>query len=860
MSKILMKEIKNDPDLEGYTLANLPLLKELKELCQAAPVSVCIERAKLITEYMKDPDDPYESPELIRAKAVKNYMSNREAIFHTGSRIAGSSTSKELGAPVFPELGTGLSIWPELDTISTRKANPQLLTKEEAKILNFDVFPFWLDSTILEATRHRAKKENDQEVLDGITLFERVVFFIAAKTGCISHTTPYYETVLEKGLNGMIEEADKKIEELDKVTEKAKIDFYKAMQISMQGIIDYAANLSKKAAELAEEETSADKKENLLAMAEVCANVPAKPAGSFREAVNSLWICHVGVLGENINMAMGPGRLDQVLYPYFKKDVEKNKVTIPEALTLIGSLWIKIADNTNLVPETSEKLFGGAGSVPAVTLGGVDMDGKDAVNDLTYLMLKVTELLAIKDPNVNARFHEDVNSKEYIDRVSRVIINTGAIPAMYNDKTNIDTLLNQYKGQDDTVTPEKLETYTKHARDYAVIGCVELGSAGREYSASSSLIVNLTAAMDMVFCGGQRPYLMPDMQIGPKTKLEDLKTFADFRQAFEAQAAAFIKKGIAFNEAMGQTYQEILPSPLMSAFFEGPWEKGMDLAFGGAVYNSSGTTHIGFADVCDSLNAVECAVYRDKKCTLEEMADALNNDFEGHDKLLDYLRNTENVPRYGMDDSAEENPIAVPNSQRMIDFLYELYQSHTNYRGGKYRPAYWTMTNHAGLGTIGRALPSGRRAGQLFSSGITPASQLAKDLTGVYNSVAKLNHKHIPGCVAFNMKYTREEDSGNGSSKKYRDNFRKMVEAYFKSGGMQVQFNVRNYQYLIDVMKNPAKDPHLIVRVSGYSAYFKDLNEPMKCELITRSQYNLESNQLDTLTVKLKYQGEGGIE
>jgi pyruvate formate-lyase/glycerol dehydratase family glycyl radical enzyme len=848
MTKILMKEIKDDPDLKAYTLEkNLPLLKKLKDRYRDTKPAVCIERARYITEYMKSPNGRDETMELRRARAVNRYLTGREAIFHDGNLLAAGSTSKEIGAPVFPELLTGLSIWPELDSIGARKKNPLQLSKKEATELNLEIFPYWMDKTILESTRKKLIEENS-ETLEALKLQDRLAFFIAAKAGCISHTTPYYEKVLAKGLNAMMEEARQKANSL-KDSEREKKEFYQAMQISMQGIINYANSLSRKAADLALQASSAEEKKHFRDIADICARVPANPADTFREAINSLWLCHVGVLAENINMAMNPGRLDQVFYPYFKKDVKQGKITIEEALTLIGCLWFKIADNTNLVPEASEKMFGGAGSVPAVTLGGVDKKGKDAVNDLTYLMLRVTELLKIKDPNVNARYHAKENKKEYLDRVCRVIIDTKAIPALYNDISNIAVL-------------KKQGVKAAHARDYAVIGCVELGSAGREYSASSSILLNLTAAMDMTLYEGKRPYITgEEWQVGPSIKLEELKTFADFFNAFESQLKVLVEKAIAFNEELGRMHQKLLPTPLLSCFFEGPWEKGQDLIFGGALYNSSGATHVGFADVCDSLNAVEDAVYLKKKVTLQQMKEAVEKNFEGYDDLYAYIKNK--TPKYGMDDSKEKPAIAVKNSKRLIKFLYDLYQQHVNYRGGKYRPAYWTMTNHAGLGTLGQALPNGRKKGEVFSSGITPASQCARDLTGAYLSVAKLDSEYIPGGYALNMKYSPKPPGVNG---KYLGDFTGMIAGYFKAGGMQVQYNIRDYKDFVNAQKNPKEYPDLIVRVSGYSAYFKDLNPYMQRELITRTQYDLNTGEAVPLTVtipdeaeiKAKVQSKGG--
>ncbi len=840
MANILIKEIEQDPDLSGYNLNDLPVLSRLKSRYLIAKTAVCIERAKLITDYMRNPDDPDEPVEITRAKAINHYLSKREPVFHNENPIAGSSTSKEIGAPVYPEL-LGISIWPELDTISTRKTNPQLLTEEEANILNYDVFPFWMDRTVLEVTRERLIQEKRPE-LKALKLMEKIAFFMAGKSTVISHTVPYYEKALSKGLIAFIEEVKQKAEELKTKKSdpeaKEKIIFYEAMQIAMQGIMNYAQNLSKKSLELSVKSSSEEERKNFLEMADICAKVPARPAETFREAINGLWLCHVGILAENVNMAMSPGRLDQVLYPYFKKDLEQNRIDVKDTLTLIGCLWLKISDNTNLVPESAEKMFGGAGSVPAVTLGGIDKDGNDAVNDLTYLMLKITELLVIKDPNVNARYHDKINDKKYRDRVIRVIINTKAIPAFYNDAANISSLENQ-------------GVRTDHARDYAIVGCVELGSAGREYMSTSSILLNLTAAMDMTLYNGKRPFITGDLQVGPQTgKPEDFKTFEEFQTAFETQLKSLIEMAIGLNEELGKAHQKLLPTPLLSCFFEGPMEKGKDLIFGGAIYNSSGVTHVGFADVCDSLNAVEDIVYLKNVATMAKLMDAVDKNFESYERIHDYIKNF--VPKFGMDDSIAEHPVAVKNSQRLIRFLYDIYQSHTNYRGGRYRPAFWTMTNHAGLGKIGRTLPNGRKNYEVFSSGITPASQCARDLTGVYKSVAELGSKFIPGGVALNMKYTPQPQSDNGTS--YLERFADMLESYFSLGGMQVQYNIQTYETLRDAQKHPDKYPELIVRVSGYSAYFKDLNEAMKHELITRTQYNLLSGKAEPLNNS----GEGG--
>ena len=811
--------IVTDLRLQDITFNSMPRLKLLRSACVQAKSEVCIERARYVTRYLRDMSSAEEPMETRYAKAVHYFLSNKEPLFFDDNVLAGTTTSKYFGAPIYPEF-TGLPIWPELDTISKREKNPQRLSESDRDELNFDIFPYWMERNILEYTR---KKFNNPPCM---RLFERIIFFIAGKAGCISHTVPCYKIILEKGMDGIIAEAsahETRIKNAGTLTAETTQQraFYEAVIITMEGIKNYARNLSDKAAALAQGEADTFRRDNYLKMSEVCARVPAHPARTFREAVNSLWLAQVAVHAENINMAMSPGRLDQILYPYYKNDINSGTLSVREAAELIGCLWLKLNDNTNLVPETAEELWGGAGTVPAVTVGGVDVNGEDAVNDLTYIMLRMTELLRTRDPNMNARYHYEKNPREYRDRVAEVIVNTKAVPAFHNDVVDIKTLENQ-------------GTQLEHARDYAIIGCVELASAGRSYDSSSSIMLNVVSALELALYNGRRPVTGDEVISFESGDPSQFKTFEDFWEAFKRQLEWIIEQAIQLNEYLGLVHQEIMPTPLLSAFFEGPMQKGKDLIFGGALYNDSGATHIGFADTADSLSAIEKAVFIDRICTFDELLKALVANFEGYDKLHACL--VHKAPKYGTDD-----PVAIKNSRNLVRFLYEIYQSHTNYRGGKYRPAFWTTTNHAGQGKLAGALPNGRKAYTAFASGITPVSQAAKELTTCLRAVGGLESLCIPGGEALNLKFPFIKDSADIQK------FSAAVESYFRGGGMHVQFNIMSYETLMDAKKNPDKYPELLVRVSGYSAYFRDLNETMKDEIITRTEYDISTGKANPL-------------
>ena len=798
----------NDLSLKEITLDSLPRLKCLRELHFNTKPEICLELPRLMTHYMKCLDNEEDSPILRAGKMYKYILENKKPLFPDGNLLAGTTTTKQIGVILYPDL-LAQTIWPELETISRRKKNPFGITREEIDELNFEIFPFWVNRTIQEV----ARKDNNNPFCQ--RLMERIVFFLATKAYCISHTVPNYAAVIERGLLDIINEAKEKELSLgNSKKDKQKKDFYQAVQLSLSGILSYAANLSKLAKSMAEKETDPIWKEELLKMSEICERVPAQKSTTFREAINALWICRVALHQENANVAMSPGRLDQVLYPLYRKSIEQG-MSLSEAVELVGCLWLKICDHVPLAPETSEELFGGSGSNQAVTLGGIDMEGNDAVNDLTYVMLRATELLKVRDPNVNARYHPEVNRKEYLHRLCEVNINTGATPCFHNDISAIEALLGQ-------------GVSLEHARDYSSVGCVEPTSSGRTFGHTGCILMNLPSALELALFQGKHR-LTEDEQIGPVTKApKDMTSFEEFKEALATQLAWLIDQAVTLNNNFGRAYQKIHPFPMLSALIEGCMEKGKDVTQGGALYNSSGAAMIGIAEVVDSMTAIEEFVFKKKLISFPELINAINKSWEGYEKLQAMIRTS--PEKFGTD-----SEMAKKNADWLIGFLHDTFQSKENYRGGKYTVGYWTMTNHAGFGVLSGALPSGRKKGEPFPSGITPVSGTAPQLTPCLNFVAKLNHKKIADGHALNLKYTPSTTT--------IPKFAHTIEAFFKMGGLQVQFNIIDRKILKDAKRHPERYPDLFVRVSGYSAYFKDLNPQMQKEIITRAEYNLNTGE-----------------
>ena len=409
MSKVTL----GDLSLRDVSLDKLPRLKELREQHFASHPEICIELPKLMTLYRKTLDNPDDSPELRAGKCLKYILENKLPVIEDNSLLAGTTTTKPVGVIMYPDF-LALPIWPELETVSRRKKNPYGITPEEIKELNFEIFPYWINRTVQEVAREKYNNPQCMQVM------ERIAFFLSIKASSISHTIPDYAAVVNRGLKAIRQEAEVKEAALGTSEENEnKAYFYQAIRLVIDGVLAYARNLSKEADRLSRVETAPARKRELEAMRDICARVPGEKPQTFQEALNAIWIYKIALHQENANIGLSLGRLDQVLYDLYRRDIERG-MTPAEAVELVGCFWLKIADHVPLVPETGEELFGGTGSNQAVTLGGVDMEGKDAVNDLTHVMLRATEILKLRDPNVNCRYHPEVSPPEYLRRLCEV--------------------------------------------------------------------------------------------------------------------------------------------------------------------------------------------------------------------------------------------------------------------------------------------------------------------------------------------------------------------------------------------------------------------------------------------------------
>lgn len=815
-----VKYITEDPYLSRYSLEDFPRLKKFLDVHFTCKPAICTERAVLITDFFRKngfetkADGTPWVPELRQGYAYKHLMENRKAIIRDDDLIAGTTTTKEIGVPIYPD-GIGTIFWGELLTVSYRLLNSyDKLTPEEIDQLNSNVFPFWTKRNFREWVRERYDSPVCQQ------LDERWAVTFLWKTVALSHTILDYPKLLNKGLSGIIDEIKAELKQ-DKKASSQKKNTLDAMILCYEGIIAYARHLAEQCKTEAAAETEPKRKKELSHLAEVCAHSPEFPARTLDEAVNAIWIHWVAVHMESTNAGFSIGRLDQFLQPYFEADMaklntkEEKDAYVKHAIEIVGCFYMRCTDHLPMIPDIGNYLFGGSSSDQAITVGGLTPEGEDAVNDMSYIILKVTEILAIRDPNVNARYNTLKNSTTFLKRLCEVNVNTTSTPSIHNDEMVMASL------EDFHYPPE-------HLRNWSATGCVEPTISGRHIGHTNCMMFNMVAALEMALFDGYHPLMR--WHLGPNTgKPDSFKTFDDFFGAFCTQLEFLADLACRYNNYLGEAHSVLRPTPMMSAMVEGCITKGLDVTKGGAMYNSSGNACIGLADIVDSLMSIKTLVFEEKRYTLVEICDAITVNFEGNEAMRS--RMLKSVPLFGS--GSKE---AVDMANRVTKFVRDCFWKHKNFRDGHYTAGFWSMSNHVAFGTLTGALPSGRLAGKPFTPGLTPEAHASKSLLDNIKDVAQLKPINMNNNIAFNVKVT---PSAGDTHAQTVDSLYTYAKAYADIGGMQMQFNVVSSKTMRAAMADPDSYRDLMVRISGYNAYFVTLNRELQLELINRADYGM---------------------
>jgi formate C-acetyltransferase len=810
-----------DPYLSEYALENFPRLENFLDIHFSRKPEICPERAMLVTKWSRE--NGFETdksgnpwiPELRQGYAFKYLMENRKPIIRQNDLIAGTTTTRDIGVVLYPD-SHGTMIWGELPTAPYRHLNPYDVSEETIDVLHNKVFPFWIKRNFREWVRDTYSNPLCQQ------LDERFAVYFLWKSVALSHSIVDFPKLFSIGTKGIIRQIGDELKK-DTSADQQKKDTLKAMILCLEGLAAYSRNLSKQALAESKQETDPVRKAELERLAAICEKVPENPCESLDEAVNVLWIGWVGVHMENTNAGFSLGRLDQWLQPYFEADIKKlstdaeKQEYIKKAIELVGCFYMRCTDHLPLVPDIGNYLFGGSSSDQAITLGGVTPEGEDAVNDMTYIFLKVTEILGIRDPNVNARYHKEKNSDTYLKRLCEVNFITTATPSIHNDEAVMTSL-------------EEFNYPPEHLRDWSATGCVEPTISHRHLGHTNCMMMNMVAALEMALNNGYHPLMR--WNVGPKTgSVENgvFKTFEDFFNAFTTQFKFLIDQSVEYNNLLGEAHSVIRPTPYISALIDGSMQKGRDVTKGGALYNSSGSACIGLADITDSLMVIKKLVYDEKKVSFTDLKKAIDTNFCDNPALHAMVK--KKVPFFGSGDSE-----AVEIANRITKFSHDTYGAHRNFRGGKYTAGFWSMSNHVAFGTLTGALPSGRQAGKAFTPGLTPEPHASKSLLDNIRDVSQLEPRNMNNNIAFNVKVV---PSAADTHEQVVDHIFSYTKAYAKLGGMQMQFNVVSSDTLRDAMLHPENYKNLLVRISGYNAYFVTLNKDMQIELIERAEYGL---------------------
>lgn len=804
-----------DLALSEITLDQFPVVKAWRERLfdpEWIP-EVCDELPRLYTEYVRRPEAQALSSYKRRANALQYVFARKTPIVRDTDLLPGQTTTSFVGPVIYADASVAATIWPELKTISKRPLNPFKIRPEVADRLNKEIFPYWMDRRIVhERARYSDYDTSDyeNEIPDPVDggrcngqpsidpplkkkfgetpkcqeLMERVFFYLMDKYGAVSHTVPDFERLLKFGLNGLIAHMKRDIES-QAARNSQEVEFLEGVIAVCEGAITYAQHLAEEAERAGNTE-----------LARICRKVPAGPAETLHEALTAVWISYHLLLQENSNFGFSIGRLDQVLNPYYLADWEKlatpaeRDACVRRAVELVSHFFLRCSDHIPLSPESSEALFAGSGSNQALTVGGTLYENGrsvDAVNDMTYIVLKVTELLSIRDPNVHARYHKDVHHRDgngnplppdkmdpYLQRVCQVNIKTRATPAIHGDAAVIPAMANYYRAFDGVDPEEALAD----AHDYASIGCIEQNSAAKHYGHTGSTLLVLPAVVELALFGGKHrtigidadsPNLFYDTKEYTTPPLTEMRSMDEFVEAFRKQLDDMARHTVQCNNYLGRFLREVRPSPLLSALFAGPTNLPgatgatfRDLSYGGAKYNSAGVAIIGLADVIDSFCTLDALVFSGKM-TAGELLAALDADFDGkqpssgdgngnfltscleklrgqdpakypelsEERLKQIVEMIRLAPKYGA--GVDQTPGGEYNNETALKYtglltkmIQDVYFKYRTHRGGRYLTGYWSMTNHAGFGMLTRATPNGRRTGQSFASGITPCPGIVK--------------------------------------------------------------------------------------------------------------------------------------
>ena len=838
--------------MEKFQTSDIPKSPRIQKLVDALYEHMPViesARAKLITESYKETEG--EPIITRRAKAFAHILHNIPIIIRDNELIVGSSTIAPRGCQTFPEFSYEW-LEAELDTVATRTADPFEIA-EETKAELKEADKYWKGKTTSElATSYMAP-----EAIKAIehNIFTPGNYFYNG----VGHVTVKYWEVLEIGFEGIMEKAQKELDgcSVGDGNYARKSHFLEAVILSCKAVIDYAGRYAKLAQEMAAQTSDPVRKQELFVIAENCSRVPAKGAQNFYEACQSFWFVQQLLQMESSGHSISPGRFDQYMYPYYKKDMEAGTITREFAQELMDCIWVKLNDLNKCRDAASAEGFAGYSLFQNLIAGGQNKEGEDVTNDLSVMCIQASMHVHLPAPSLSVRVWNG-SPHEFLIKAAELTRTGIGLPAYYNDEVIIPALQNRGLSLED-------------AREYNIIGCVEPQKAGKTEGWHDAAFFNMCRPLELVFSNGMDKGEMVGIPTGDVTQM---KTFDEFFDAYKKQMEYCISLLVNADNAIDVAHAERCPLPFLSCMIDDCLKEGKSVQEGGAVYNFTGPQGFGIANMADGLFAIRKLVYEDKKVSMKELKEALawnydkGLDAQSAGDMTEMIMKAMQKAGRNVDASTAEGLLKTfmgmkPGEQKtqrfkeihdMIDevpkfgndipevdyFAREVaytyskpLQKYNNPRGGKFQAGLYPVSANVPLGGQTGATPDGRYAHTPVADGVSPsAGKDVKGPTAAATSVSRLDNFIVSNGTLFNQKFHPSALSGREGLEK----FVALIRGYFDQKGMHMQFNVVDRQTLLDAQEHPEKYKHLVVRVAGYSALFTTLSRSLQDDIIRRTE------------------------
>jgi pyruvate formate-lyase/glycerol dehydratase family glycyl radical enzyme len=774
-------------------------ISKLRKQSLDAVNKICPERAILVTDFYEKEAVKYSSVPIQRAQCFAYILKHKKILINEREWIVGERGSEPKATPTYPEIT--LHSLEDLDVLDRREKVFFKVDEATRRVYEERIIPFWKGKT----NRDRIMEAMTPEWLEA---YAAGMFTEFQEQRAPGHTVAGGK-MYRKGMIDFIDEIHKSKREH---TDQRRLDQLEAMEIAANAIIEFAGRYASELTELAKAEENSVRKTELERMADICRRVPAYAPGTLHEALQYYWFIHIGVITElNPWDSYNPGRLDQHLLPFYRRDLANGLLTEADAKELLQSFWIKF-NNQPAPPKIGVTALESNTYTDfcLINLGGLTEEGSDAVNEMTYLLLDVIEEMRLLQPSSMIQVSAK-NPDDFILRALKIIKTGFGQPSVFNTDAIIQEMLRQGKSLED-------------ARRGGASGCVETGAFGVE-SYTLTGYFNLAKLIELTLHEGLDP--KTGKQIGPQSGDPlAFQNFEEFMLAYRKQLLHMARIKIEGNTRIEKINAQYMPVPFMSLFTDDCIANAKDYNEGGARYNSSYIQGVGTGSTTDSLAALKFHVFDHQTITMDHFIKILGKDFEGAEDFRFRLLNE--TPKYGNDEDYADDIL-----KELFEYFFEAIDGQPTFKGGHFRINLLPTTSHVYFGSVIGALPDGRKAGKPLSEGISPVQGAdRKGPTAVLKSASKIDHIRTGGTL-LNQKFLP-------SFFDHERNYPKLValiRSYFKMNGHHIQFNVVDAQTLREAQRHPEEYRDLIVRVAGYSDYFNDLGEDLQNEIIARTEH-----------------------